>query len=472
MAQNIPSLLQTAQQQYSQGTSAPTTAPLQTEQVEDGSSLGVLKGMMSKGGAAQKLAQQRTLENQKGLQKLLSETDTGFQGLLQTLAIGAGSKLGQMSKEKSPDDEMLRAQGIDSVLSELESVKDTDDASSYYTLANKFFSLDDFERGGAMLQIAKSKEEAAERAKKGKGGVTLADGAILVDQETGELIAENPKDNKPNSYGAWFTSLNVNSEDYTPESLKNTRKLFNEGNVNDAFDALMDGKIAPSDVKGREKAIELAQISAKDRAKQFQLSTTQYQEVKEAIKLFEEGKLKTGLGAGAINQAKRILDVLGVETVGLDKAQYFESITNKMALILRNPDSGLGLTGSTSNRDLSFLKASVPGLSKTAEGNMLILRAYEKVHNYKKAINDEQVRLIEENNGIAPMDLDAQLSKFANKMDVLGEITNDIDAYNKQEGYSITTPNAGAEKPPIKISEVIERERIEAELAAQAAGGN
>ena len=59
---------------------------------------------MSKGGAAQKLAQQRTLENQKGLQKLLSETDTGFQGLLQTLAIGAGSKLGQMSKEKSPDD--------------------------------------------------------------------------------------------------------------------------------------------------------------------------------------------------------------------------------------------------------------------------------------------------------------------------------------------------------------------------------
>ena len=103
MAQNIPSLLQTAQQQYSQGTSAPTTAPLQTEQVEDGSSLGVLKGMMSKGGAAQKLAQQRTLENQKGLQKLLSETDTGFQGLLQTLAIGAGSKLGQMSKEKSPD---------------------------------------------------------------------------------------------------------------------------------------------------------------------------------------------------------------------------------------------------------------------------------------------------------------------------------------------------------------------------------
>ena len=178
------------------------------------------------------------------------------------------------------------------------------------------------------------------------------------------------------------------------------------------------------------------------------------------------------MGAGAINQAKRILDVLGVETVGLDKAQYFESITNKMALILRNPDSGLGLTGSTSNRDLSFLKASVPGLSKTAEGNMLILRAYEKVHNYKKAINDEQVRLIEENNGIAPMDLDAQLSKFANKMDVLGEITNDINDYNKKQGYSITTPNAGAEKPPIKISEVIERERIEAELAAQAAGGN
>ena len=469
MAQNIPSLLRNAKQQYSQGTATPTTAPLQTEQGEDGSSLGVLKGMMSKGGAAQKLAQQRTLENQKGLQKLLSETDTGFQGLLQTLAIGAGSKLGQMSKEKSPDDEMLRAQGIDSVLSELESIKDTDDASAYYTLANKFFSMDDFSRGGAMLEIAKSKEEAAARAGKGKEGFTLPEGAMRFDAN-GNPIATNPKDDKPSqSYGDWFTSLNADSKTLTPESMVEARKLYKEGDPTAAHSALMLGKIAPETQAGRNKAMEQSQVSANNRAKQFQLSTTQFTEVQEAMNLFKDGNLKTGLGQNAINQAKRVLDTLGVETEGLAEAQYFESITNKMALILRNPDSGLGLTGSTSNRDLSFLKASVPGLGKTPEGNMLILRAYEKVHNYKKAVIDEQNRLIEENGGIAPMNLDAQLSKFANEMNVLGDITDEIDAFNKKEGYSITSPNTETPIPRMTIGELRERE---AAAAKAAAGGN
>jgi len=472
MAQNIPSFLQNAQQLYS-GNQPTVAAPLQTEQEENGSSLGVLKGMMAKGGAAQKLAQQRTLENQKGLQKLLSETDTGFQGLLQTLAIGAGNKLGQMSKEKSPDDEMLRAQGIDSVLSELESIKNTDDASAYYTLANKFFSLDDFERGGAMLQIAKSKEEAAARAAKGKEGFTLPEGAMRFDAN-GNPIATNPKDDKPSqSYGDWFTSLSVDSKTLTSESMVEARRLFKEGDLTAAHSALMLGKIPPETQKGRDKAIEQAQQSASNRAKQFQLSTTQFTEVQEAMNLFEDGKLKTGFGQGAINQAKRILDTLGFQTEGLDKAQYFESITNKMALILRNPDSGLGLTGSTSNRDLSFLKASVPGLGKTTKGNMLILKAYEKVHNYKKAVINEQNRLIEENGGIAPMDLDAKLSKFANEMNVLGDITDEINAYNKKEGYSITPPNA--EEPnqtPIMTYEDFVKREAEENANSAAAGGN
>jgi len=471
MAQNIPSFLQNAQQLYS-GNQPTVAAPLQTEQEENGSSLGVLKGMMAKGGAAQKLAQQRTLENQKGLQKLLSETDTGFQGLLQTLAIGAGNKLGQMSKEKSPDDEMLRAQGIDSVLSELESIKNTDDASAYYTLANKFFSLDDFERGGAMLQIAKSKEEAAARAAKGKENVTLPEGAALYDAN-GNLIVKNPKPEDKQSYGDWFTKQNLKGENYSPESMEEARRLFNEGDPTAAHSALMDGTILPETQKARDEAAKIAQQSASNRAKQFQLSTTQFTEVQEAIKLFEDGKLKTGLGQNAFNQVKRIAEVLNIKTEGLPEAQYFESITNKMALILRNPDSGLGLTGSTSNRDLSFLKASVPGLGKTTEGNMLILKAYEKVHNYKKAVINEQNRLIEENGGIAPMDLDAKLSKFANEMNVLGDITDEINAYNKKEGYSITPPNA--EEPnqtPIMTYEDFVKREAEENANSAAAGGN
>jgi hypothetical protein len=44
-----------------------------------------------------------------------------------------------------------------------------------------------------------------------------------------------------------------------------------------------------------------------------------------------------------------------------------------MALRLRNPDSGFGLTGNTSDRDVTFLKDSVAGIEKTPEGNRAVL---------------------------------------------------------------------------------------------------
>jgi len=45
------------------------------------------------------------------------------------------------------------------------------------------------------------------------------------------------------------------------------------------------------------------------------------------------------------------------------------SAQNKLALRLRNPDSGFGLTGNTSDRDVTFLKAAVGGLENTPQGN-------------------------------------------------------------------------------------------------------
>jgi len=96
MAQNIPmGLLQTAQQQFSQGTAAPTQAGTVGVGGGGSSSMETLEGMMAMGGAAQKLAQQRNLENQKGLQRLFAEAGVGSQGLLNTLGIGFGNALGQ-----------------------------------------------------------------------------------------------------------------------------------------------------------------------------------------------------------------------------------------------------------------------------------------------------------------------------------------------------------------------------------------
>lgn len=59
------------------------------------------------------------------------------------------------------------------------------------------------------------------------------------------------------------------------------------------------------------------------------------------------------------------------EQVG--KAEAATTIVNQMALKLRNPDSGLGMPGALSDKDLAFLKQSVVGLETTPEGRKLII---------------------------------------------------------------------------------------------------
>lgn len=53
--------------------------------------------------------------------------------------------------------------------------------------------------------------------------------------------------------------------------------------------------------------------------------------------------------------------------------QVLQALSNQMALRLRNPESGFGLTGNTSNFDLLFLKGSVAGLDKLPETNQIVL---------------------------------------------------------------------------------------------------
>ena len=85
-----------------------------------------------------------------------------------------------------------------------------------------------------------------------------------------------------------------------------------------------------------------------------------------------------------------------------------------MALRLRNPTSGLGLTGSTSNKDLDFLKASVPGLQRSEAGNIKIIEYTKRVNQFKRNVAAEQGRLIAENGGKVPGDLDTKISQFIN----------------------------------------------------------
>lgn len=105
-----------------------------------------------------------------------------------------------------------------------------------------------------------------------------------------------------------------------------------------------------------------------------------------------EGLLSDGLETGRLQRAivpmQQLASDFGIKTEGLSEKETFRALSNQLALTLRNPESGMGLTGNTSNRDVIFLKESVPGLEKSEEGNRLILTAFKKFEQRKIQIAD------------------------------------------------------------------------------------
>jgi hypothetical protein len=89
--------------------------------------------------------------------------------------------------------------------------------------------------------------------------------------------------------------------------------------------------------------------------------------------MLKDGTLQTGTLQPVVNMLKGFAADLGIEVQGLTQAQVFETVQNIRALEMRNPQMGAGLTGNTSDRDLTFLLRSVISLSKTEDANEALL---------------------------------------------------------------------------------------------------
>jgi hypothetical protein len=122
----------------------------------------------------------------------------------------------------------------------------------------------------------------------------------------------------------------------------------------------------------------------------------------------------TGFGAETMLNLKSIAQTLGIPNIDTSGQELIRKVSNEMALRLRNPESGLGLTGNTSNKDLQFLKDSVVGLGRTEQGNLKIIDAMRKLNQFKVDLYKEQERIINDNNGQIPADIDKRLVQFAN----------------------------------------------------------
>ena len=95
----------------------------------------------------------------------------------------------------------------------------------------------------------------------------------------------------------------------------------------------------------------------------------------------------TGFGAGGIQAAQQLAVGLGLYDEEGVKAvagnELLTSIQNRMALMTRNPDSGMGMPGAVSDRDIAFLKAANIGLDQTPEGNRLMLEVGRRLEERK-----------------------------------------------------------------------------------------
>lgn len=82
----------------------------------------------------------------------------------------------------------------------------------------------------------------------------------------------------------------------------------------------------------------------------------------------------TGMGAESILAMKQAGRMLGLD-IGdnLGPEETARALGNQLALQMRSPSGGAGMPGAMSDKDREFLVASVPGLSKTPEGNRRLI---------------------------------------------------------------------------------------------------
>lgn len=124
--------------------------------------------------------------------------------------------------------------------------------------------------------------------------------------------------------------------------------------------------------------------------------------------LIQKG-LDSGVRTGALGegeqQARKLYAYMFPEDA--DNAQkvaggeLIQKVGNKMALLMRNPESGMGMPGSLSDKDLAFLKESQLGLTTTGAGNKLTLEVFRRMEQRKIDQSVEADKWVDEHGTMA-----------------------------------------------------------------------
>ncbi|MBX9465569.1 MAG: hypothetical protein KL840_21810 [Aquamicrobium sp.] len=144
-----------------------------------------------------------------------------------------------------------------------------------------------------------------------------------------------------------------------------------------------------------------------------------------AEQAFDSG-VRTGFGAETELTLRQLGAAMGLDTdpAKLAGGELIRSVQNRMALMMRSPDGGMGMPGALSDRDIKFLKDSQIGIDRSPEGNKRMLQAYRLMEQRKieiARIADEYVQ----QNGRLDAGFNSYLRDYANANPLFETATND-----------------------------------------------
>lgn len=125
--------------------------------------------------------------------------------------------------------------------------------------------------------------------------------------------------------------------------------------------------------------------------------------------------VRTGLAADAEITLRQLGAAMGMDTdpEKLAGGELIRAVQNRMALIMRSPDGGMGMPGALSDRDIRFLKDSQIGIDRSPEGNMAMLQAFRAMEQRKIQISQLADDYIQQN-GRLDAGFNRTVREFAN----------------------------------------------------------
>lgn len=201
---------------------------------------------------------------------------------------------------------------------------------------------------------------------------------------------------------------------------------------------VIPGKTPPPSEKFDKKMWEQAATQFTEASKAYPLLKEQNYSLDKVKNAIANGA-KTGLGQETIMNFKKLGGLLGMEIdPEISEQELVQSVQNRIAMLVRNPDSGGGLPGAASNRDVKFLVNSVPGLMKTPGGNLILIDMLQKVNTMKMDFYEFQSGLLK--NGRAPADFIQKRDDFIFGYDLLTDDERKrIESFNPQTQKDLET---------------------------------